>query len=438
MSDRDIHKALMAEPLVRQMAEAREVFWINPHKTDDPVKHGAEWKKEIVEAEERLRRFAPYIASAFPETEAEGGLIESPLVLINEMKKHLEHSAAQAFPGRLLLKCDDELPISGSIKARGGIYEAGMLSADDDYSILTEERFTAFFSKYSIAVGSTGNLGLSIGIIGAKLGFCVTVHMSSDAKQWKKELLREKGVRVIEYEADYSLAVKEGRMQAKQDPYCYFIDDEHSRDLFLGYAVAGSRVKKQLDQMNIKPDADEPLFVYLPCGVGGGPGGVALALKLIYGEHVHIFFGEPTHSPCMLLGLFSGLHDGISVQDIGLDNQTAADGLAVGRPSGLAGPLMEPIISGCYTADDGTLFSLLYQLRAAENKSLEPSALAGLAGAVKVVQTEAGNRYIKERGLEMENAVHLVWSTGGSMVPEEEMEEYSRIGSSFLKKMGRQ
>ncbi|MCC9021133.1 D-serine ammonia-lyase [Bacillus nakamurai] len=449
MAGRDMHTSLMEEPLVKQLALAHEVFWTNPHKTNEAVKNSAEWKEEIDEAEERLLRFAPYIASAFPETKEADGFIESPLAAINDMQKLLEQDCGEALPGRWLLKCDHDLPISGSIKARGGIYEvlkhaediavkAGMLKQDDDYSILHDERFTAFFSRYSIAVGSTGNLGLSIGMIGAKLGFRVTVHMSSDAKQWKKDLLRQKGVSVIEYKADYSQAVKEGRRQAEQDPYCYFIDDEHSRDLLLGYAAAGGRLKKQLEQMNIKPGADEPLFVYLPCGVGGGPGGVALALKLIYGENVHIFFGEPTHSPCMLLGLFSGLHDGISVQDIGLDNQTAADGLAVGRPSGLAGPLMEPLLSGCYTADDSTLFSLLYKLRASEHKSLEPSALAGMAGPVKLYQTKAGKRYMKEHGLNMKNAVHLVWSTGGSMVPSEEMEEYSRIGFSFAKKMGRQ
>ncbi|MFD5261652.1 D-serine ammonia-lyase [Bacillus wiedmannii] len=427
-------------PLINKLIATEEVFWVNPNmeKYETAIKDSPLNEENVKDAEERLKRFAPYIAKVFPETKEMGGIIESPLVKIASMKRSLEKNYGKPILGELLLKCDSGLPISGSIKARGGIYEVlkhaeqlalqhGMLTENDDYSILDSNTCREFFAKYSIAVGSTGNLGLSIGIMSAKLGFNVTVHMSADAKEWKKDLLRSKGVNVIEYEADYSKAVEEGRQQADADPSCYFVDDENSHDLFLGYAVAASRLQKQLEELEIVVDEEHPLFVYLPCGVGGGPGGVAFGLKLLYKDNVHCFFAEPTHSPCMLLGLMTGLHDKIAVQDIGIDNVTDADGLAVGRPSGFVGKTMEPFLSGNYTVSDEELYRLLKELADTENIYLEPSALAGMIGPVKVCKED---RYLQKQQLteKMKKGAHIVWGTGGSMVPEDVMNGYYKTG----------
>ncbi|HFK1440441.1 TPA: D-serine ammonia-lyase [Bacillus cereus] len=435
-------------PLIQKMIETKEVVWLNPNKTniESFIQNSTLTKEDVIDAEDRLKRFSPYIAKVFPETEEMNGIIESPLVGISSMKQYLQEEYKEVIKGQLLLKCDSHLPISGSIKARGGVYEVlkhaedlalqhHLLTRQDDYSILDSENFRAFFSKYTIAVGSTGNLGLSIGIMSAKLGFNVTVHMSADAKKWKKDLLRSKGVTVVEYTADYSKAVEEGRRQADKNPMCYFIDDENSKDLFLGYAVAAARLHNQLRSMQINVDEAHPLFVYLPCGVGGGPGGVSFGLKLLYGDHVHVFFAEPTHSPCMLLGMMTGLHDGISVQDFGIDNKTIADGLAVGRASGFVGKTIEPFLSGAYTISDNHLYKLLKELVDKENIKLEPSALAGMIGPIKLYKE--GKDYIHTNNLKqtLNQGTHIVWGTGGSMVPKEVMEEYYQTGSQFIKKV---
>lgn len=432
-------------PLLEKVMNLKEAVYINeaicntvPHTITEQLS-----LKDIEDASQRLERFAPYIKKAFPETEASNGILESKLVKIDHMKEYLDSLTGSDLFGTLYLKQDSHLPISGSVKARGGIYEVlklaeeiaikeGLLSYEDNYKIIDSQKFKDLFSNYAVAVGSTGNLGLSIGIMSAKLGFKVTVHMSADAKQWKKDLLREKGAIVIEYKDDYSKAVAEGRKQCEGNPKAHFVDDENSQTLFLGYAVSALRLKKQLDAQNIAVDESHPLFLYLPCGVGGAPGGITFGMRTVFGPHAHCFMVEPTHSPAMMLGLLTKMHEDVSAQDFGIDNLTAADGLAVGRPSGFVGKTLEQDISGVMTVEDDFLYTLLYQLAQTEQIKLEPSALAGLKGYIDLCTSPEGKTYISDFNMtnHLANSTHIAWATGGGMVPTHIMDEFISIGES--------
>ena len=423
---------------VRKIAGMEELVWINPKEMDysEYEKNLPVSDEELKDAEERLARFAPFIKKVFPETAETNGIIESPLEPIFSMQKELEKIYETEIPGKLYLKMDSHLPVAGSVKARGGVYEvlkhaeelameAGMLSVTDDYSILADEKFKKFFSGYKVQVGSTGNLGLSIGITSAALGFEVIVHMSADAKQWKKDMLRSKGVTVIEYADDYGKAVEEGRKSSDADPKSYFVDDEKSMNLFLGYTVAASRMKKQFDEKGIVIDKEHPLLVYIPCGVGGAPGGVAYGIKRIFKENAYVFFVEPTLAPCMVLGMATELYENICVRDLGIYGLTHADGLAVGRASGLVSKIMDPILSGIFTLEDYKLYDYLRVLNSSENKRIEPSSCAAFEGPVTLMKYETSRKYVEEKiGKNIENAYHICWATGGRMVPQEDMEKF--------------
>lgn len=415
----------------------QEMCWINPYKlpfaTTDGLYQLIVSDRDIADAEARLQRFAPFIQKCFPETLPEQGLIESPLKAIPQMQQALEAQYGCKIPGKLLLKMDSHLAIAGSVKARGGIYEvlkhaedlclaAGKLTVDDNYERFADPDIRQFLNGYTMQVGSTGNLGMSIGIMSAALGFKVKIHMSADAKQWKKDLLRSKGVEVLEYSSDYSKAVAEGRKNSDADETSYFIDDEKSVDLFIGYATAAKRLQKQLEEQNIAVDAEHPLIVYIPAGVGGAPGGITYGLKRIFKDNVHCFFTETTTCPSVLIGIDTQTFEKANVRNYGMSGKTEADGLACASPSGFVTRMMTNMVSGEFTVEDKKLFDYLRLLNSSENIRIEPSSCAAFAGPCGLLHYENAVTYCQN--LPLENATQIAWATGGRMIPENIYEDY--------------
>ncbi|MBS1783417.1 MAG: D-serine ammonia-lyase [Bacteroidetes bacterium] len=434
-----IEAYIKREPLLTDVMLKKPVIWLNTDRKTMAKMPDCGLNIQNIEAVESLwTRFSTFLKDTFTELASVEGKITSPLKRIDRMKTWLGNQGKK-IEGQLFIKCDSDLAVAGSIKARGGFYEvlhyaeklalkAGILHEGDDYRKFSSEAFKNFFSKYRIGVGSTGNLGMSIGIMSTRLGFEAHVYVSSDAKQWKKDLLRKEGAIVKEYAGDFSEAIIAGRQETLADPNGYFVDDENSKELFVGYSLGAKELQKNLQEQGVIVDEDHPLFVYSPCGVGGSSGGIAFGLREIFGDAVHCFFVEPTHAPAVLVGLTTGEMSHICVQDLGIDNHTEADGLAVGRASNFATQISAHTISGIYTIEDNELFELLSALWDSEKIFLEPSATAGLIGAQMVEKSGYPQKY----GLNMQQATHVAWATGGSLVPQTDRNQFYNKGKKLL------
>src|SRR5690606_29801568 len=79
-------------PLIEKLMVTEEVFWNNPKyiEFEKAIQHVALGITDVRDAEERLRRFSPYLKNAFPETKEMNGIIESPLKEIPSMQSSLE------------------------------------------------------------------------------------------------------------------------------------------------------------------------------------------------------------------------------------------------------------------------------------------------------------------------------------------------------------
>ena len=417
----------------RAVAAQEPVLWVNdaPRKPVTPAQLAA-----IATAQSRLDQFAPLLVSTFPELAEDAGRVRSPLYDGTALATALELDTGTA----LLIKGDHNLPIGGSVKARGGanavleILERvatleGLGSPGEDVRSLASATARSSLGRHQISVGSTGNLGLSIGVYSAALGFNAVVHMSAHAKKWKKDRLRARGVTVAEHAGDYLEALAAGRAEALGKPYSHFIDDEDSTALMYGYATAAAELDYQLRASGYEISRGRPLFVYLPCGVGGAPAGISIGLNALYGSDVYCFFAEPVGAPCMMLEMVGEPGADNSVYAAGLSGETEADGLAVPRASQLAAAVARDLAAGFFTMPDQTLFDHLALAYQSQGLKLEPSAAAGFSG-VAALAGAAGDRFLKQLGSNAcrDDVIHVVWTTGGVFIPDQEFATFLARG----------
>ena len=111
-------------PVIQSIIAQKETFWRNEKKQPyaQAIANAELSAADVDDASKRLGRFAAYFKAVFPETRVTDGLIESPLRAIPKMKRALEREFGLEIPNELLIKLDSHLAVSGSIKARGGIY----------------------------------------------------------------------------------------------------------------------------------------------------------------------------------------------------------------------------------------------------------------------------------------------------------------------------
>ncbi len=422
----------MDAALKSALLDKRPLMWVNPGlcPLDEAGGELQEMGAKVAKTCENWIRMAPLLAACFPGLQPQRGRLRSQLLPVPGLRRLMPQDT-----GRYYVKSDNDLQVSGSTHIRGAVYEVtllamvlgrklGLMTDEAGPMALTTAEARQAFSAYKVVTASSGNLGLAVGRAAQGLGFRVEVHMPRSARSWIERELRTSGIKVVLHEDGFRKTNEAAMRAAEGDPGSYFVDEKHSRLLFFGASAAAAELQAQLVRQNIQISKDRPLFLYLPCGSGSAPGGVAMGARQMFGPNVHCFFAEPVCTPKALAALSTPRSKPVNVRDMGLRSRTAAAGLSVPELSPLVAGAMESQLSGVFTVEDDIMFRWLAQAQDRAGLQLDPGAAASLAGPEMLMQTDAGRAYLERHGLQdkMRDAVHVMWATGGGCMPDADYE----------------
>ena len=106
----------------------------------------------------------------------------------------------------------------------------------------------------------------------------------------------------------------------------------------------------------------------------------------------------------------------VSVYDLGLDNDTIADGLAVPSASPLVLQAIGRNIDAAVAVTDQAMVQWVRRAWAEAGLRLEPSGASGFAALALFIERARVAGLINPTA----TPIHVVWATGGSLLPEPE------------------
>jgi len=150
------------------------------------------------------------------------GIGNTPLLPLDSLLRHLPHQATNGQPANLQLlgKAEWYNP-GGSVKDRAAA------------NIVTEARRSGKLAPGKILLDSTsGNTGIAYAMLGAALGFPVTLCVPQNVSPERKRILQAYGANIIYTDPAEGSdgALKIARQYAERDPDLYFYADQYSND----------------------------------------------------------------------------------------------------------------------------------------------------------------------------------------------------------------
>lgn len=255
--------------------------------------------------------------------------------------------------GRPVFLKPENLQITGSFKVRGA---ANLL-------ISTNSRLM----RGGVITASSGNHGLGIAYMGARLGIPVTVVIPESCASVKRNLLDKWGARSIVY----GRSSKERRQYARTLAETEDILFVHSHDdplVIAGQGTIGLEILAELPEVGA---------VLIPVGGGGLIAGIATAIKEI-NPNVLVYGVEPEIGCCMKQSLDKG-----EIVELLETPSTIADGLRGTRPGEIPFSVVKNHVDGILTVSEEAIEEAVRRLHRDSKLVVEPSGAVVVAALME-------------------------------------------------------